>query len=94
LLQAGRAVPVDIREASAYARHHIPGAVSLPASEVLARAQELRPADGKVRILYGRGGDDAKELTAKVREAGIDVGYLSGGFLHWEAAGLGVERGG
>lgn len=94
LLQMGRAVPVDIRDASAYARNRIPGAISLPAADLLARAKELAPSDGRVRVLYGRGGDEAKDLSAKVREAGVDVGYLSGGFLHWEAAGLGVERGG
>lgn len=92
LLQAGRAVPVDIREPSAYARNHIPGAVSLPAADVLTRVAELQPKDGKVRVLYGRGNDEAKDLTAKLREAGANVGYLSGGLLHWEAAGLGVER--
>jgi thioredoxin 1 len=93
LLQAGRAVAVDIREPSAYGRARIPKAISLPAAEVLARVAELQPTDGKVRILYGRGADEAKELTTKVREAGGNVGFLSGGFLHWEAAGLEVERG-
>lgn len=94
LLQAGRAVPVDIREPGAYARYHIPGAISVPAADALTRLPELQPSDGRVRVLYGRGGDDAKELTTKVREAGVEVGFLTGGFLHWEAAGLGVERGG
>jgi thioredoxin 1 len=93
LLQAGRAVPVDIRDGSSYARNRIPGAISLPAAELLGRVAELQAKDGKVRILYGRGSDEAKELTAKAREAGAQVGFLSGGFLHWEAAGLGVERG-
>ena len=46
-----------------------------------------------MRVLYGRSTDEAKDLAAKAREGGVQVGYLSGGFLHWEAEGLGVERG-
>lgn len=94
LLQAGRAVPVDVREAAAYNRYRIPGAVNIPAEELPTRAVELRPGDGRLRVLYGRGGDEAKELATKLRESGVQVGFLAGGFLHWEAAGLEVERGG
>jgi thioredoxin len=93
LLQMKRAVAVDVREAGAYARNHIPGAISLPATEIATRLAELRPTDGRVRVLYGRSTDEAKDLAAKAREGGVQVGYLSGGFLHWEAEGLGVERG-
>lgn len=93
LLQSGQAVAVDVRDAAAYARYRIPGALHIPAAEIATRAAELRPTDGKVRVLYGRGGDEGKELATKLREAGVPVGYLAGGFLHWEAAGLGVERG-
>jgi thioredoxin 1 len=93
LLQGKRAVPIDVREPAQFARYRIPGAVNVPASELLARASELRPSDGRVRVLYGRGGDEGKELAGKLREAGVHVGYLAGGFLHWEAANLDVERG-
>lgn len=93
LLQAGRAVPVDVREVAAYNRYRIPGAVNIPADELATRAAELRPADGRLRVLYGRGGEEAKELATKLRESGLQVAFLAGGFLHWEAAGLEVERG-
>ena len=94
LLQQKRALPVDVREAAVFARYHIPGAVHVPAADLVTRAAELRPSDGRVRVVYGRGGDEGKELAAKLREAGVQVGFLAGGFLHWEAAGLEVERGG
>jgi thioredoxin 1 len=93
LLQARRAVAVDVRDAGAFARYRIPGALNLPAAELLQRVAELRAADGRVRVLYGRATDEAKELAGKAREAGVQVGYLAGGFLHWEAEGLSVERG-
>jgi thioredoxin len=93
LLQARRAVAVDVRDASAFGRYRIPGALHLPAAELVQRIAELRPSDGRVRVLYGRSTDEAKELAQKAREAGVQVGYLNGGFLHWEAEGLSVERG-
>ena len=93
LLQAGRAVAVDVREPGAFARYRIPGAINVPADQLATRAAELRPSDGRVRVLYGRSGDEGRDLAAKVRESGVQVAFLSGGFLHWEAARLPVERG-
>jgi thioredoxin len=93
LLKRGRVVPVDVREASYYARYHIPGAVNVPAADVPTRAKELLPKDGRVRVLYGRTTDDAKTLAEALRAEGVDVAFLAGGFLHWEADGFEVERG-
>ena len=93
LLQAGRAVAVDVREPNAFARYRIPGAINVPADQLATRASELRPSDGRVRVLYGRSGDEGRDLAAKVRETGVQVAFLSGGFLHWESARLPVERG-
>jgi len=93
LLTRKRALPVDVRDAGAYGRYRIPGAVNVPAAELPTRVAELQPADGRIRVLYGRAGDEAKELAEKLREDGVQVAYLAGGFLHWEAEGLEVERG-
>jgi thioredoxin 1 len=93
LVKLGRVVPVDVREPSAFARYRIPGALNIPKEFVLERLAELAPRDGRLRVLYGRSTDDAKDLSEKVREAGIEVAFLAGGFLHWEADGGEVERG-
>ncbi len=93
LLRTGQAVAVDVREAAAYARYRIPGALHLAKIDVMSRIAELEPLDGRLRVLYGRTTDEAKELAEKVRQAGVDVAFLVGGFLHWEADGLEVERG-
>jgi thioredoxin 1 len=93
LLRMGRALAVDVRDAGSHARYRVPLAVSVPAGEVLERARELAPVDGRIRVLYGRSTDEAKELAEKLRDMGVEVGYLAGGFLHWEADGLEVERG-
>ena len=43
LLDAGRAVAVDVREPDEFAVGHIPGAKLLPLGSVLARAAEVLP---------------------------------------------------
>lgn len=88
----GKAVPVDIRDAASYGRYRIPTALHIPASELASRVSELQPFDGRIRVLYGRS-DEAKEWGEKLQADGVQVGFLSGGFLHWEADGLEVERG-
>lgn len=93
LLAAGRALPIDVRDAATYGRYHIPRAKNVPAEEVMKRAAELAPTDGRIRVLYARSTDEAKDLAEQLRGAGVEVGYLAGGFLHWEADGLEVERG-
>jgi thioredoxin 1/putative thioredoxin len=94
LLKRKQVVPVDVREASAFGRYRIPGAQNIPKEDILTRVAELAPRDGRLRVLYGRTSDDAKDLAEKVRQAGVDVAFLAGGFLHWEADGGEVERGG
>jgi len=93
LIRRRRAVPVDVRDAAAFARYRIPGAIHVPGSDLLGRLGELRPSDGRVRVLYGRTTDEAKALVESAKKQGVEVGFLSGGFLHWEADGLDVERG-
>ena len=88
----GKALPVDIRDAASYGRYRIPTAIHVPASELASRTQELQPFDGRIRVLYGRS-DEAKEWSEKLQADGVQVGFLAGGFLHWEADGLEVERG-
>lgn len=92
LIKQRRVVPVDVRDANAYARYRIPTAISIPAAELETRGAELVPSDGRIRILYARS-NEAKELAEKLSKLGHQVGFLAGGFLHWEADNLGVERG-
>jgi thioredoxin 1/putative thioredoxin len=94
LLSLRRVLAVDVRDAAAYARYRIPGAVHIAKEDLLAKARELAPTDGRLRVLYGRTSDEAKGLAEAVRNSGIEVAYLVGGFLHWEADGGEVERGG
>lgn len=87
-----RVVPVDIRDMSSYERARIPTAVHVPRDSLSTRASELAAKDGRLRVLYGRSTDEAKEAADSLRELGVEVGFLDGGMLHWEADGLEVER--
>jgi thioredoxin 1/putative thioredoxin len=91
LIKEGQVVPVDIRDASAYGRAHLPKAKSLPAEEIEARLAELFMLPGQA-VLYDRAGDKAKDLVAKMAEAGTELAFLEGGILSWEAEGLPIER--
>lgn len=91
LIKQGVVVPVDVRDAAAYGRAHLPGAKSLPLEEIEGRLAELYMLPGQP-ALYDRSGDKTKELAAKMEEQGTPVAFLEGGILAWEAEGLPVER--
>jgi thioredoxin len=91
LIKTGEVVPVDVRDAAAFQRAHLPGAQSLPIEELESRLAELYMLPGQP-ALYDRSGDKTKELAEKMAEQGTPVAFLEGGILAWEAEGLPVER--
>jgi thioredoxin 1/putative thioredoxin len=92
LLAGGAVVPIDTRDAAAFARAHLPAAVSMPLEEIESRLAELHMFQGQP-VLYCRSGDKTKELAEKLAEQGMPVAFLEGGLLAWEADGLPIERG-
>lgn len=93
LLADQQALAIDVRDDASYKRYRIPGAAHIPSEKIAERKAELRPTDGRIRVLYARSTDEAKTLAENLRKEGIQVGFLAGGFLHWEADGLQVDRG-
>lgn len=91
LLKQGVIVPVDVRDASAYGRAHLPNAKSLPIDEIEGRLAELFMLPGQP-VLYDRAGEKTKDLVEKMAETGTPLAFLEGGILAWEAEGLPVER--
>lgn len=92
LLKQGAVAAVDVRDAAAHGRAHLPGAKSLPLEEIEGRLAELYMLPGQP-VLYDRSGDKVKELAEKLAEQDVAVAFLEGGILAWEAEGLPVERG-
>jgi thioredoxin len=82
---------VDTRDPPVFARMHLPGAVNIPLADIGTRLAELHmlPAEP---VLYCRGGEQCKELAARLAAEGTPVAFLEGGALAWEAEGLPVER--
>jgi thioredoxin 1/putative thioredoxin len=91
LIRQGAVVPVDVRDAAAYGRAHLPGAKSMPFEEIEGRLAELYMLPGQP-ALYDRSGDKTKELAERMADQGTPVAFLEGGILAWEAEGLPVER--
>ncbi len=91
LLARRQVSAVDTREAAAFARAHLPGAVNMPSEEIRPRLAELHLLPG-APVLYCRSGDKTKELAAELAAQGMPVSFLDGGLLAWEAASLPVER--
>jgi len=91
LLPTGQVVPVDTRDAAAFARAHIPGAQNLPLEEFESRLADRHMMQGQP-VLYCRSGDKTKELAQKLEEQGVPVAFLEGGLLGWESEGLPIQR--
>jgi len=92
LVKRGVISVVDVRDAAAFGRAHVPGSTNLPLEQIEERLAELFMLVGQP-VLYCRSGDKTKDLSAKLAEQGTEVGYLEGGFLAWESEGLPIERG-
>jgi rhodanese-related sulfurtransferase len=92
LVKAGKAVYVDVRTKETYDFGHIPGALSIPNSQIMNRIVEIPP--GKMVITYCA---CVQEHTAAVAVLNLNghgfknTAALIGGWIAWRAAGLPVE---
>ena len=78
LLDAGKAVAVDVREPDEYAVGHIPGAKLLPLGEV-----NSRPEKEATWLVYCRTGRRSAEAVQKLDALGYSNLYDLGGILSW-----------
>lgn len=90
-LDSDEVILLDVRPAVEYEVAHIPGAVSLPWTEVAQRQQELPP--GKTIVAYCRGPYCvyADEALAQLAQAGWQVARLEEGILEWQEAGYALN---
>jgi rhodanese-related sulfurtransferase/DNA-binding transcriptional ArsR family regulator len=90
-VQNGEVMVVDLRSTAEYERHHLPGAVSIPISQLEKHLDEL-PRDQDI-VAYCRGpycviGIEAVEL---MRDHGLDAHRLLEGVPEWKALGYELE---
>lgn len=83
LLDAGKAVAVDVREPDEYAVGHIPGAKLLPLGEVNSRAAEVLSEKEATWLVYCRTGRRSAEAVQKLDALGYSNLYDLGGILSW-----------
>ncbi|MSP14012.1 MAG: metalloregulator ArsR/SmtB family transcription factor [Chloroflexi bacterium] len=90
-LQTGEVILIDVRPATEYRNGHLPGALSMPLSEI----QQMMAAlpDDRMVVAYCRGpycvmADQALEILA---ENGRKVARLEEGVVEWQQAGYPVS---
>jgi glyoxylase-like metal-dependent hydrolase (beta-lactamase superfamily II)/rhodanese-related sulfurtransferase len=82
---------LDVREPAEYADGHVPGAVSLPQSELATRLDEV-PRDRPIVTICRSGSRSLKAAQFLHQMGYTDVTNATGGTEVWLAAGKPVER--
>lgn len=90
LVDQGRAVLVDIREAAEQSRASVPGAISAPLSRF--SASDIAADRSKDAIFFCEGGVRTRFAGSRLSAAGFNTSYeLVGGIRAWQSSGLQVD---
>lgn len=84
---------VDVRETDEYLSGHVPGAVSVPLSELVSRVDECRDPNGGTTIMICKVGGRSANACAHLAGLGFDVVNVSGGTMAWLMSGRDVVEG-
>lgn len=92
-VRSGEVTVLDVRPAEEYRAGHIPGALSIPASELKARLKEV--PKGREVVAYCRGPYCVMALDAidMLRKKGFTAQRMEQGVADWRARGWRIERG-
>jgi rhodanese-related sulfurtransferase/DNA-binding transcriptional ArsR family regulator len=93
LMRNGDVTVVDVRPTEEYEAGHIPGALSLPVSELKRRLREIPKGKEVVAYCRGRYCVYSLEAVTLLRKHGYDARRAHEGLPDWRAAGLPVESG-
>src|SRR5262249_36474736 len=93
-VRSGAVTVLDVRPEEEYRAGHIPGAISIPLTELKARLTEL-PKDRDI-VAYCRGPYCvmAVEAVELLRRNGLPAHRMEQGVVDWRARGWRVERAG
>ncbi len=92
-VRRGEVTVLDVRPPEEYRAGHVPGALSIPVSELEARMKEL--PKGREVVAYCRGPYCVMALDAVevLRRKGFEAHRMEQGIADWRARGWRVERG-
>jgi rhodanese-related sulfurtransferase len=77
-------IVVDVRDKDDYEKDHIPGAKSIPVSELEQRISELNK-DTEIQIVCNRGGLKSSKAAEVLKEKGFNkVEIIEGGMESWK----------
>lgn len=93
LINRGKALVLDVRDAEAFAAGHLRDAKHLPMAELGQRLGELEKAKHKTIIVICQKGSRAGAAAQTLAKAGFaDVVCLDGGLAAWQTQGLPLAK--
>ena len=88
LVNADKALVIDIRPAKEYSAGHIVGAVNIPQDKLANRMTELDKHKEKTLIVVDSMGQQSGTICRELLKAGYNAAKLSGGVSSWKADNL------
>ena len=82
---------LDVRNAAAYDKSHVPGAINLPFDEINADGVAALPEGLLVTYCWGPGCNGSTQAAAKLAALGRLVKEMIGGWEYWLREGFPVE---
>ncbi len=93
MINQGKTVVLDVRNAEDFAGGHIRGALNIPLADLPKRVGELEKSRSKNVIVVCQAGVNSARAGAQLGKAGFNEVYsLAGGLSAWQAQGLPVVK--
>ena len=92
-MRNGEVILIDVRPPDEYAAAHLPGALSMPLSELSRQLKELPKSKEVVAYCRGPYCMLAVEAVQQIQRRGRRARHLPDGVLEWRSAGLRLEEG-
>ncbi|MGJ7548108.1 rhodanese-like domain-containing protein [Pseudomonas alloputida] len=88
LVNADKALVIDIRPSKEYSAGHIVGALNIPQDKIANRMTELEKHKEKTLIIVDAMGQQSGAVCGELIKAGYTAAKLSGGVSSWKADNL------
>jgi len=93
LINQGKMVVVDVREATDFAAGHLRDAKNIPLKDLPNRLSELDKFKAKTVIAVCQAGVQSAKATTQLKKAGFEHAFsLDGGLAAWQAQGLPLAK--